>query len=208
MRRLIAYGLALFLGLASLGAAHRPDPTEVSITKENLQLQQQHALAASRVMSSRNGHPYEVGPASWYGEYFQGKTTASGEPYDMNDLTAAHPYLPLGTRVRVTNLRNGRAVILRVNDRGPVVEGRIIDLSYGAARILGMSGTGVQRVRLDLAPERRSAAAQAAIQHPSISPVLQRQILARSLRTAAQRSREQGSSQQHSQTQTLAMLRQ
>ena len=202
MRGLIAYGLALFLGLTSLGATHRPDPAEAIITKGNLNLQQKQALFATRGMSGRNGHPYEVGTASWYGDYFQGKTTASGEPYDMNDLTAAHPYLPLGTRIRVTNLHNGRAVILRVNDRGPVVDGRIIDVSYGAAQILGMSGKGIQRVRLDLAPERRTKAAQAAIQQATISPTLERQILARSLRTAAQRPTG------NSAPQTLAMLRQ
>jgi len=205
MRRLIAYGLALFLGLTSLGAAHRADLSEASITNDQLSLQPKPTLAGSSGMSSRNGHPYQVGTASWYGDYFQGKTTASGEPYDMNDLTAAHPSLPLGTRIRVTNLRNGRAVILRVNDRGPVVDGRIIDVSYGAAQILGMSGTGVQRVRLDLAPERRTKAAQAAIQHAAISPALGRQILARSLRTA-QRSSVQTSP--NSASQTLAMLRQ
>src|SRR5258706_4811295 len=197
MRRPIAYGLALFLGLASLRAAHGPDPTEASITGGKSELKQKETLAASRGMSRRNGHPYEVGTASWYGEYFQGRTTASGEPYDMNDLTAAHPSLPLGTRVRVTNLRNGRAVILRVNDRGPVVDGRIIDVSYGAAQILGMSGTGIQRVRLDLAPERRTVAAEAAIQRAAISPALQRQILARRLKVALR-----------SAPQTLAMLQQ
>lgn len=115
----------------------------------------------------------------------------------MNDLTAAHPSLPLGTRVKVTNLRNGRAVILRVNDRGPVVDGRIIDVSYGAAQILGMSGTGVQRVRLDLAPEHRTKAQEVAIQRASISATLERQILARSLRVS-----------QHPAPQTLALLRQ
>src|SRR5882724_182777 len=197
MKRLIAYGLALFLGLTSLGATRGPDLSEASITKDKLNLLPKQTLAGSRGMSGRNGHPYEVGTASWYGDYFQGKTTASGEPYDMNDLTAAHPSLPLGTRIRVTNLRNGRAVILRVNDRGPVVDGRIIDVSYGAAQILGMGGTGIQRVRLDLAPERRTKEAQAAIQHATISPALQRQILARSLRTAQKPT---------PQTETLAML--
>lgn len=201
MRRPIAYGLALFLSLTSLGATHRPDQAQASITGVKSEAKQKQTLAGSkgmseRVMSARN-HPYEVGTASWYGEFFQGRTTASGEPYDMNDLTAAHPSLPLGTRVRVTNLRNGRAVILRVNDRGPVVDGRIIDVSYGAAQILGMSGTGVQRVRLDLAPERRTKAVQAAIQRASISPALERQILARSLRVA-----------QRPAPQTLALLRQ
>jgi rare lipoprotein A len=91
-----------------------------------------------------------VGTASWYGEYFQGKQTASGEPFDMQALTAAHPTLPLGSFVRVTNLRNGRAVVVRINDRGPVVEGRIIDLSYNTARVLGFEERGLQRVRLDL----------------------------------------------------------
>jgi rare lipoprotein A len=68
----------------------------------------------------------------------------------MYDLTAAHPTLPLGSHVRVTNLRNGRAVVVRINDRGPVVPGRIIDLSYGAARVLGVKARGLQRVRLDV----------------------------------------------------------
>jgi rare lipoprotein A len=68
----------------------------------------------------------------------------------MYNLTAAHPSLPLGTWVRVTNLRNGRTVVVRVNDRGPVVDGRIIDLSYGAAGALDMRSTGIQRVRLDI----------------------------------------------------------
>jgi rare lipoprotein A len=79
-----------------------------------------------------------------------GKATASGEPYNMYDLTAAHPTLPLGSLVRVTNLRNGRAIVVRVNDRGPVVEGRIIDVSYSAAQALRFKEQGIQRVRLDL----------------------------------------------------------
>jgi rare lipoprotein A len=192
--------------LTSLGATHGPDLSQASITKDKLNLEPKQILAANRGMSGRNGHPYEVGTASWYGDYFQGKTTASGEPYDMNDLTAAHPWLPLGTRVKVTNLRNGRAVILRVNDRGPVVDGRIIDVSYGAAQILGMSGTGIQRVRLDLAPERRTKAAQAAIQRATISPALERQILARTLRTAPKSTAQKTAA--NSAPQTMAMLRQ
>jgi rare lipoprotein A len=76
------------------------------------------------------------GAASWYGKEFHGHRTASGEIYDMNQLTAAHPALPLGSRVLVTNLNNGRSVQVRVNDRGPVVAGRILDLSYAAARRL------------------------------------------------------------------------
>jgi rare lipoprotein A len=76
----------------------------------------------------------------------------------MYDLTAAHPTLPLGTMVKVTNLRNGRAVVVRVNDRGPVVEGRIIDLSYQAARELNLEHQGIQTVRLDLVSEPQTVA--------------------------------------------------
>src|SRR5262249_17815422 len=77
------------------------------------------------------------GYGSLHGKAHQGKKTSSGEPYDMNQLTAAHPTLPMGTRLFVTNLKNGRTVSVRVNDRGPVVDGRIMDLSYAAARELG-----------------------------------------------------------------------
>ena len=92
----------------------------------------------------------QVGRASWYGRLFQHKKTASGEPYDMHDFTAAHRTLPLGSWVRVTNLKNDKSVMVRINDRGPVTRGRILDLSYGAAIILGMGDDGVARVRLDL----------------------------------------------------------
>jgi rare lipoprotein A len=100
--------------------------------------------------ATKANRPYEVGEASWYGKWFNGKPTASGEAYDMNELTAAHPTLPLGTWVKVTNLRNHLWVLVRVNDRGPIVPGRIIDLSYSAARMLNMSGRGIAKVRLDL----------------------------------------------------------
>src|SRR5215813_11378509 len=95
--------------------------------------------------------PYQVGKASWYGKQFHGRTTASGEPYDMFQFTAAHRQLPLGTWVKVTNMHNGRWVIVRVNDRGPVPESRIIDLSYGAAEMLfDAKDRGLLKVRLDI----------------------------------------------------------
>ncbi len=93
----------------------------------------------------------EVGVASWYGEPYHGRKTANGEFYDMNLLTAAHPTLPLPTYVRVTNLENERSVVLRVNDRGPFIDGRIIDVSFGAAQLLGFVRQGLVRVRLDAA---------------------------------------------------------
>src|SRR2546427_10411712 len=92
----------------------------------------------------------QVGVASWYGPGFHGNRTANGEIYDQYELTAAHPSLPLGSRVMVTNLENDRAVQVRINDRGPFVDGRAIDLSYAAARTIGMIGPGTGRVRIDV----------------------------------------------------------
>lgn len=104
--------------------------------------------------------PYQIGRASWYGKPFHGRATASGESYDMFQFTAAHRYLPLGTWVKVTNLRNGRWLMVRINDRGPVPESRIIDLSYGAAAMLEFRHEGVERVRLDIVSPQMVAAAQ------------------------------------------------
>ena len=92
----------------------------------------------------------QTGKASWYGDAHHGKKTASGEAYDMHELTAAHRSLPLGTRVRVINVENDRAVVVRINDRGPFVRGRIIDLSRAAARELGPLGSGVFTVRIEV----------------------------------------------------------
>lgn len=90
----------------------------------------------------------ETGIASWYGPGFHNKTTANGETYDQNDLTAAHRTLPMPTYVRVTNLENGRALVLRVNDRGPFAHGRIIDVSRRAAQLLGFQRQGIAKVRV------------------------------------------------------------
>ena len=104
-----------------------------------------------RANGGTNGHAFEaVGVASWYGGKFHGRTTASGEPYDMHALTAAHPSLPFGTKVRVTNLENGRSVVLKINDRGPFAKRRIIDVSRHAAEHLGFLGAGVARVRVEV----------------------------------------------------------
>ena len=95
----------------------------------------------------------EEGEASWYGGQFHGRKTASGERFNMNALTAAHPTLPLPSIVRVTNLENGRSLDLRINDRGPFVEGRIIDVSKRGAEMLGFKGQGVTRVRVRVLAE-------------------------------------------------------
>ena len=109
----------------------------------------------SYTVRGKTYHPYksargyrETGVASWYGPGFHGKKTSNGERYDQNAMTAAHKLLPFGTRLRVTNLNNGRSVIVRINDRGPFVGTRIIDLSKEAARQLHMIGSGTARVNL------------------------------------------------------------
>ncbi len=90
------------------------------------------------------------GQASYYADKFHGRSTASGEKYDKTKLTAAHRSLPFGTRVRVTNLRNGQQVIVRINDRGPFVDGRIVDLSRAAAEQIGMVRDGVVKVKVEV----------------------------------------------------------
>lgn len=96
------------------------------------------------------GGSSNYGRASWYGKEFHGKKTASGEKFNMYALTAAHKTLPFGTRVRVTNLANGKSVVVKINDRGPFVKGRIIDLSYAAAKKISLVGMGVVKVRLEI----------------------------------------------------------
>jgi len=93
---------------------------------------------------------YQVGWASWYGPKFHGRPTSSGEIFNMYDLTAAHLTLPLGTSIMVTRMDNGRSVKVRINDRGPFVKGRIVDLSYAAARVIHMEKDGLARVRLEV----------------------------------------------------------
>ena len=153
MHRRSAHGLALAFLIASLGAAQGPNNSEATSAPSSTIEKPKDRKQAGKAQ------PYQIGTASWYGDDFDGKPTASGEPYDMYDMTAAHLTLPLGSYVRVTNLRNGKAVVVRVNDRGPIVAGRIIDLSYGAATALGYDKRGLQRVRLDLVKPRQQKTA-------------------------------------------------
>ncbi len=143
MRRSIAHGLMILFAIVGLRAAQGPNSSEAS-SAPTRPIQPEVRKQAAKVK------PYQVGTASWYGEFFDGKPTASGEDYDMYDMTAAHPTLPLGSYVKVTNLHNGRAVVVKVNDRGPIVQGRIIDLSFGAAQVLEFKDHGLQKVRLDV----------------------------------------------------------
>ena len=136
--------VALISSLAFLGCATmRPASPEIAdrlFTRDH-----DSAQAAAR----RKPILIETGVASFYGPGFHGRTTASGETYDQEELTAAHPTLAFGSRVRVTNLANGESVVVRVTDRGPYARGRVIDLSVGAARELRFVQRGVTRVRLE-----------------------------------------------------------
>jgi len=163
MRRCIAHGLMIGTLVIGLGAAQGPNNSEASTARTGT------APVKPEIQKSGKTKPYQVGTASWYGEDFEGKQTASGEDYDMYDMTAAHPTLPLGSYVKVTNLHNGRAVVVKVNDRGPIVPGRIIDLSYGAAQALQFEHKGLQRVRLDLVkprPQHHEVYQTVAYNHP------------------------------------------
>ena len=132
-----AASLALVVAAAVAGCA-RTTPPPSSVIRE--------------VPSAGRGGVVAVfeGKASWYGKEQHGHLTANGERFDMYSLTAAHRTLRMGTRVRVTNLRNGRATLVRINDRGPYSHGRIIDVSYAAAKQLDMLDAGVVPVRLEV----------------------------------------------------------
>lgn len=106
--------------------------------------------AKASVKAPDGGRHEMQGMASWYGQQFHGRPTASGEPFDMNGFTAAHKTLPFGTRVRVTHQETKKSVVVRITDRGPFVRGRVIDLSYGAAKDLGMIQAGVVPVQLEV----------------------------------------------------------
>ena len=138
-------------GLASL---EDPVPYEQPASASGNMVQYEQGGRTYRVLDSSYGYD-ERGVASWYGEEFQGRRTSSGETFDMNALTGAHRTLPIPTYVRVTNLANGRSVVVRVNDRGPFrdPDNRIIDVSYAAAVRLDMVRDGTATVRVEaLAP--------------------------------------------------------
>jgi rare lipoprotein A len=164
MRRRLAHGLAIACMIVGLGAAQGPNNSEAKAAP--LSSVQISPEVRKQVHKTK---PYQVGTASWYGGNFEGKPTASGEPYNMYDMTAAHLTLPMGSYVKVTNLRNGKAVVVRVNDRGPIVPGRIIDLSYGAAQALQMKAHGLQRVRLDLVDAKVAQAAPPKVDDRSLT---------------------------------------
>jgi len=153
MRQLLTYMMTIALLVATVEAAS-PASSESQPTITNMKATSiETGPTTPRLPYKPNlkpAKPYQIGKASWYGRQFHGKTTASGQPFDMFTLTAAHRQLPLGTWLKVTNIRNNKSVIVRINDRGPVPESRIIDLSFEAATLLDLRARGVEKVRLDL----------------------------------------------------------
>ena len=144
-------GVLCVLAATALGACATVPPREAMVPPREAPAPPRETPAPpapEMVAPPRAPRVIATGRASWYGEPHHGRKTASGEVFDMNALTAAHPTLPLGTLVLVTNLANGRSVEVRVNDRGPVARDRVIDLSYAAARALGVVADGVFRVRI------------------------------------------------------------
>ncbi len=137
--------LALFISIVGSGCA-----TKMAVVKEG--------SSKSYTIKGRTYHPmkkaypgfFQHGVASWYGPGFDGKKTSSGEIYDMHALTAAHNILPLNTLVRVTNLSNNKDVVVRINDRGPFVNDRVVDLSLAAAQRIGMVAPGTTPVRVSV----------------------------------------------------------
>ena len=155
MLKNIATVVSALLLSAGFAAASDPGSTKVKTTKGKTE-----AATVQKAKNRPAAKKAQVGHASWYGKAFHGRPTASGEDYDMFQLTAAHRSLPLGTYVKVTNLRNGKWAVLKVNDRGPYVGDRILDVSYGAAQVLNFRGRGVERVSIEVVEPQTVAMAE------------------------------------------------
>lgn len=140
----MALGAFIAFGVTACGTAHAPGQASAHAYRDTGTRETPKVRKATYKKRSYR----TVGWASWYGRKFHGRKTASGERYNMNAMTAAHRTLPFGTKVRVTNLGNGRSVVVRVNDRGPFIKNRIIDLSRRAAGKLGFIKNGKTRVRI------------------------------------------------------------
>ena len=161
-KKMLAYALILSImtfALAACGGRIRHPLPETAPPSSNYPLSgKSYVIDGQRYYTLASASGYrEKGLASWYGSKFHGRKTANGEIYDMHGLTAAHKTLPLNTWVKVTNLRNGKDITVRVNDRGPFVRDRLIDMSYAGARMLGMVDDGVAPVTIEAlgTPEKR-----------------------------------------------------
>ena len=163
MKSLLKYAITIFAGIllvscsSPIRLSNYPDSSQDFKSSPNTSAASQRATMRPYTINGKTYYPTTVsvgdtasGTASWYGPDFHGKKTSNGETYNMNAMTAAHKTLPMNTMVRVTNLGNGAQTTVRINDRGPFVAGRIIDLSKAAATSIGMIGTGTARVKLEV----------------------------------------------------------
>ena len=152
IRRAVSITAGLFCGITltlhCVQPSHGPTSVLAEATSTTRPATARTLPAATPAKKVQDWH--QIGLASWYGREFQGKETADGESFNMYDLTCAHRSLPLGTWVKVTNLHTRKWIVVRVNDRGPVPDTRIVDLSSEAAYMLGMRARGVTRIRLDV----------------------------------------------------------
>jgi rare lipoprotein A len=151
--------LAALLSCGLASAASNPDAVSPKADSPAPVVRSNRTPKAPKTEAKRASKA-QVGTASWYGKKFHGRQTASGDTYDMFQFTAASRTLPLGTVVKVTNLRNGKWVIVKVNDRGPYVGHRIMDVSYGAAQMMGFRQRGLERVRLEVIEPEQFALAR------------------------------------------------
>lgn len=158
------FAVLAVLSLVLAGCAGKPPPP---VAKPVYKVGQPYKVAGVWYYPREQPDYDETGLASWYGQDFHGKPTANGEIYDMNALTAAHKTLPMPVNVRVTNLENGRSIVLKVNDRGPFVNGRIIDVSRRGAQLLGFGGAGTAPVRVQILDGGSGGAFVAARPHTS-----------------------------------------
>ncbi len=149
-------------GRADLGSGKYSQATAIAGQGGTYKVGKPYKIMGKRYYPKEDYSYSEVGMASWYGKDFHAKTTANGETYDMHSLTAAHRTLPLPSIVKVTNLENGRSLVLRVNDRGPYAKGRIIDVSKRASQLLGFHTQGTTKVRVEVM-EKESKALKAAL---------------------------------------------
>lgn len=158
LKKLTAVVTTLLLGVG-LATASDPGSSNSGSSKPSSADSRPTKRASKPASKAKPAKLAQVGQASWYGKAFHGRPTASGEEYDMFQLTAAHRKLPLGTWVKVTNLRNGKWAVLKVNDRGPFVGNRILDVSYGAAQVLNFRGRGIEKVKVEVVEPQTLAVA-------------------------------------------------
>ena len=151
-----------------MNASMAPEPASPLAPSEPSSSEPAPAMVKPDVTAKPETKPVATGKASWYGPGFHGKKTASGEIFDDAKLTAAHKTLPMGSKAKITNLRNGKSVKVEINDRGPYVADRVIDLSQAAAHAIGMIDRGVVPVRVDLIAEETSMDGSATAQSAAV----------------------------------------